>query len=632
MKTTIVFLLLFFIFSTQGNSQDLPKFGKIDIKDLQMVNYQPDSSAEAVVLFDNGVGEIKFDQNRSVFYVEFERHTRIKILTTDGYNWANVEVPLYRDGSKKEIISSVSAITHTLEGGKVISTKMDKNAIFDEQVNDYWDNKKFTLPNVKVGSVIEFSYKISSTFIFNFPDWTFQRNIPTVRSQFVAKIPDYFKFERYMQGYHPVTSFQEDAEMETINLQIKNKNNNRLGQGTTTTSNTKISYKKDLLTIVSDNIPAFRKEPYMASSSDFISKLNFELSTISMPNSAPQNFLGTWGTINKTMLETNSYSTDLNGSGFLKNEVASLIENAVSDDDKIQRIFDHVQSKVKWDNRNRKFLDSSFKGVIEEGEGSSAEINLLLINMLRKAGFEADPVMISTRSNGAIREYFPVSNQFNYVIAVVERGEVDLLLDATDRTLPMNLLPVRCLNGNGWRVSDLRAGWIALNSGGQLGTSSFAEMSINEEGALVGKVEVNYLDYTGSAMRTKALGDEKRFKEEIEETQGWEITSLELKKEEDLKKPFGASFLMKSTSNIENLGDLIYINPFLIDKLEENPFKLEERQFPVDFASNQTSNYVFMLKVPEGYMVESLPQNIALGLPKTMDCIPLSPSRQTEKS
>lgn len=590
------------------------KFGDFSMEELKMTKYALDSSAEAVVLWDNGVGEIKYAQNRG-FYIEFERHTKIKILSTDGYSWADVEVALYKDGSSKEKITNIKALTHTLDGDKVVSTKMEKDAIFDEAMNEYWDNAKFTLPNVKVGSVIEYSYKISSDYIFNFPDWTFQKNIPTVRSQFVAKIPEYFKFERYMQGYHPVTSFSEEAEMETINLQIKNENNNRLGQRATTSSNTKISYKKDLLTIISDNIPAFRKEPYVASSSDFISKLNFELSTISMPNAAPQNFLGTWGTINKTMLETNSYSTDLNGSGFLKAEVASLTADAVSDEDKIQRIFDFVRSKVKWNSMNRKFLDSSFKNVIDDGEGSSAEINLLLINMLRKAGFEADPVMISTRTNGAIREYFPVSNQFNYVIAVVERGEVDLLLDATDRTLPMNLLPVRCLNGNGWRVSDLRAGWIALNSNGQLGTSSFAEMRINEEGDLIGKVEVNYLDYSGSAMRTKALGDEKKFKQEIEETHGWEVTALELKKAEDLEKPFGASFEIKSTSQMETLGDLIYINPFLVDKFEENPFKLEERQFPVDFASNQTSNYVFMLKIPEGFMVESMPQNIALGLP-----------------
>ncbi|PIQ48296.1 MAG: hypothetical protein COW03_10665 [Cytophagales bacterium CG12_big_fil_rev_8_21_14_0_65_40_12] len=590
------------------------KFGDFSMEELKMTKYALDSSAEAVVLWDNGVGEIKYAQNRG-FYIEFERHTKIKILSTDGYSWADVEVALYKDGSSKEKITNIKALTHTLDGDKVVSTKMDKDAIFDEAMNEYWDNVKFTLPNVKVGSVIEYSYKISSDYIFNFPDWTFQKNIPTVRSQFVAKIPEYFKFERYMQGYHPVTSFSEEAEMETINLQIKNENNNRLGQRATTSSNTKISYKKDLLTIISDNIPAFRKEPYVASSSDFISKLNFELSTISMPNAAPQNFLGTWGTINKTMLETNSYSTDLNSSGFLKAEVASITADAVSDEDKIQRIFDFVRSKVKWNSMNRKFLDSSFKNVIDDGEGSSAEINLLLINMLRKAGFEADPVMISTRTNGAIREYFPVSNQFNYVIAIVERGEVDLLLDATDRTLPMNLLPVRCLNGNGWRVSDLRAGWIALNSNGQLGTSSFAEMRINEEGDLIGKVEVNYLDYSGSAMRTKALGDEKKFKQEIEETHGWEVTALELKKAEDLEKPFGASFEIKSTSQMETLGDLIYINPFLVDKFEENPFKLEERQFPVDFASNQTSNYVFMFKIPEGFMVESMPQNIALGLP-----------------
>ena len=64
---------------------------------------------------------------------------------------------------------------------------------------------KFTLPNARQGSIVEVSYRVVSDFLFNFQDWEFQHSIPTRWSEYRAVIPEYFYYERYTQGYVPLT-------------------------------------------------------------------------------------------------------------------------------------------------------------------------------------------------------------------------------------------------------------------------------------------------------------------------------------------------------------------------------------------------------------------------------------------
>lgn len=613
MKTLFISSVCTLLFSLQAYSQESIKFGKIDIKDLEMTTYEPDSSAEAVVLWDEGTSQLSYDQRKG-FYLVFERHTRIKILTKQGYDWANVEVPLYHSGQDKEKVSGLKGATYFLENGKMKTVKLGKEAIFDEKVSENWDNKKFTLANVTEGAIIEYQYRIDSDFIFNFQDWSFQRNIPTVTSQYTAKIPEYFRYEKFMQGFHPLSDIKEDRETENIILSYK-ENADQGYVKKTNYSTESLSFTKNVTTWLAKDVPAFREEPYMSNLNDYISRINFELASTRYPNQPVKQYMGTWESINKTMLESEAYSTDLNTSGFLKEDVSALTAEAKTDEERIQNIYHYVKSKVKWDNRNRMYPTSSFRKVLDDGEGSSADINLLLVNMLRKAGFESDPVLISTRGHGMIREYFPLSSQFNYVMAVADIDGNYLLLDATDRSLPINLLPTRCLNGQGWRVSKDRAGWVGLNTKGNEGYSAFVEMKIGENGSLGGKIDINYLDYSASNMRNRKLREEDNFKKYIEESRGWAVSTMELKGDDNIYQPFRMICEADANNQIENLGDLIYIDPFIVGKVDENPFKLEERQFPVDFGTGQSYNYVFTLEVPEGYKVESLPQNISMSLP-----------------
>jgi len=178
--------------------KDPIKYGDVPLEDLKMTTYPLDSSASAVVLADYGQSTLKYNQNTG-FSILFERILRIKILTKDGLDWATVSVPLYHDGSTDEKLTSLRATTYNLENGKVVETKLKGDGTFNEKLSENLDIAKFTLPNVRQGSVIDVSYKVTSEFLFNFQDWDFQRTIPTRWSEYRTNIPEFYHYEKYQQ-------------------------------------------------------------------------------------------------------------------------------------------------------------------------------------------------------------------------------------------------------------------------------------------------------------------------------------------------------------------------------------------------------------------------------------------------
>src|SRR5690348_10162442 len=130
------------IFSLSVSAQKSPvKFGDIPMDDMTMTTYAPDSSASAVILVD--YGEAYIMATSAAAKMTFERHIRIKILKEDGTSWANAIIPLFSGG--EETVSGLKAVTYNLENGKIVESKMSKDAIFKEKFNRYIDHEKFTL-------------------------------------------------------------------------------------------------------------------------------------------------------------------------------------------------------------------------------------------------------------------------------------------------------------------------------------------------------------------------------------------------------------------------------------------------------------------------------------------------------
>ncbi|HCZ36654.1 MAG TPA: hypothetical protein DHV26_12090, partial [Cytophagales bacterium] len=164
-----VSLLAFAVsFSSVAFAQKSPiKFGDVPIEDLKMTYYAKDSSAAAVVLVDYGEAYLSITSQTA--QLTFERHVRIKILRKEGLKWGDVAILLRQAGSREERVSNLKATTYNLTDGKVAESKLNKDGIFKEKFNRSFIQQKFTMPDVKEGSVIEYSYKVNTignTFVF----------------------------------------------------------------------------------------------------------------------------------------------------------------------------------------------------------------------------------------------------------------------------------------------------------------------------------------------------------------------------------------------------------------------------------------------------------------------------------
>lgn len=613
-RLVIIFCLLIIPFISWAQV-DI-KYGDIEPEDFEIISFNGDSSVSAIVLADIGFSEIQYDPNNG-WYLYFERHKRVKVINTEGFDQADISIPLYESNGSSEKLGSFKASTYNLDGKKVNETKVKKRDGFEEKVNENWSQMKFTMPDVKAGSIIEYSYDVRSDFLFNLQDWTFQNSIPTLWSEYRVLVPEYFIYQRIMQGFHPFILNEEGTTSGTITIMDRTRTGSS-SRGVTTagqTTTNRYDYMKYVNHWGAENIPAFKPEPYMSSVENYISKVEFELASTKDGNGSITKYMGTWGEINKTMLENQDFGGRLSGNGFLNDIVTTATAGKSSQIEKVQAIFNYVRSNVEWDGYYRRYADESFRNVLDKGTGTSAEINLLLINMLRKADIEAYPILLSTRNNGFIKKDFAISSQFNYVLAeVVVDGET-MLIDATNRSLPMDLLPTRDLNVEGLRVSETNSGWVELSTKGTYTTIISAALDLDESGSISGEVSARYMGYSAANMRSDYNDEDEDFKETYAEDYEWTIDSLSVEGEREITEPFYVTYQMETQKGVETLGDLIYVNPFVLGRIDENPFKLEAREFPVDFIASQRFTYSMTLNIPEGYIVDELPEQTAMALP-----------------
>jgi hypothetical protein len=582
---TIVLSIILF----EGQAQRSPiKFGEIPMEDMKMNSYKEDSSASAVVLVDYGVAYITF--NVSSASLIFERHVRIKILKKDGLKWADAKIMTYHSGSSEEKVSNLKAATYNLEGGNIAETKMSKDAIFKEKFNNYFNVQKFTLPNVKEGSVIEYSYKINSDFLQNFPDWEFQKEIPVVHSEYWAMIPDFFIFEKYLQGYIPLTSFE-----------VKSKTNT--------------DFNENANHYVMKNVPAFKAEPYMTCEEDYLSKINFALSHISWPGRLVQEIMGSWEKLNAELLEDENFGKVISRSGFLKDLVAEITAGITDPMKKVEAIHTYIKQNIEWDGMKDKYADN-LKKVIENKKGTAADINLMLASMLDKAGFKVNMVLLSTRDHGIVRPSYPMEKQFNYVICELQLDDKTMLLDATEKYLPLNTLPERCLNGQGLVVSALQYHWIDVATKTKAKTIINAELSLLKTGELNGNLQFAKYGYDALQMRkTYNVKGEPDYVKDFLGSKTWQVEKTEFESIKEIDKPTKETHQLSIDDHTSVVGDIIYINPFVIGQVKENPFNLAERLYPVDFGPSIEQMYLGKITIPEGYVIEELPQSKILVLP-----------------
>ena len=602
MRITALILIIFIgslqsVFSQKNNA----KFGKFSEEEIAMLSYPADPSANAVVLFDKGEFFPRFTIDNG-FVFDYERHLRIKIFKKEALDYADVRIFFFRD----EKIIDLQASSFNIDNGILQETKISKDNIFDEKITKTRRLKKLTIPDVREGSIIEYKYTVTNVS-YDIPNWLFQRvEIPTVWSEYKASIPSFFEFSRFSQGEVP---FQIEEETQ--------KNNTTL----------RLNYNTTELHFAQENIPALKPEPYMSAEKDYLSQINFDIRAIYKPeiegeangtgyllrNGAPIKQNRTMEMLGAELLE-DVYDSPLTSDKFTSSTASACIAGKTTTEEKVAAIYEYVGKNYQSNNYNWIWMSQSMEKLINNKKGSPSEINLLMINLLRRAGIQAFPVAISTREHGQINPFRVTLDAFNHIITAIENDDQSItLIDAAAWPCPPGMLPEEDLNQEGMLMRSTKdITWVPLQNKANMRSAFQSDLTIDENGKVSGKINFSETGYGAVSARIYSKGiNAETFVQELFPdlfVDGF-ISNLSLENLNAWLEPnVKGSFEYTSESMTTTSGNKIFFIPSLGLGLKENPFKNPERKYAIDLGTPFSVAYSLKYHIPSGYKVEEAPK------------------------
>jgi hypothetical protein len=607
MKKITLLLLLLMSFSAMSQKYEL---GKVTIAELEEKTHPLEPSAGAAILYSKGVSKMTYSDNAG-FTLVTEVQMKIKIYNKEGYDWANKVITFYSTDSDREIVDIDNAATYNLVGGSIKKTKLKSEGEFTEKVNKLWKQKKIMMPDVKEGSIVEYEYTIRSPFATVLPEWRFQESIPVNHSEYTTRIPEFYEFKPNFRGY-----FTPKVTRTSTTASVTSTSKERTGVyvSKTTFSTDKTDFKENVTVYSLDKLPSMQDESYVSNIDNYLASVEHELSIMKYPNSPIKMYSNSWEDVANTIYKYDDFGPELKRTGYFETDVTALIAGVNSPAEKATLIFNYVKNRMNWNKFNGYSCDTGVKKAYTDKVGNTAEINLM-----RFAGLNADPVLVSTRSNKIA--LFPARSAFNYVIAAVEINGKTLLMDATTKWAMPNILPVRAVNWNGRLIrKDGTSAEIPLTPQGLSREVVSMSATLDKEGKVTGKARDTYFDYNAFLFRENYNGlSQESYLEKLEKGyKGMEISNYKLSNDKDLSKPVVEDYDFTNNNVADIIGDKMYINPMLFLAKAENPFKQEKRQYPIDFVFPHQDKYTIGINLPEGYALESLPQPVSLTMEDNM--------------
>lgn len=597
---TSALLLFCFLFARLALAQFDHGFkaGQVTFGELGMKTYAKDSTANAVVL--NEFGETWIDNNEPHNLLHYY-HVKIKILNSKGFDKANFEVPLYRDGNNRERVTKIEASTFNLESNRITESKLDSKKVFTENKSKYLDLVKFTLPNIQEGSVVEVRYYVESPFRFTFKSWAFQSDIPKVQTEYWARIPANYHYNITLRGFYKLDKNESEVVKDCF---------------------TPGPYKADcsLIKYAMRDVPAFVEEDFMTAKSNFLSSLNFELSELHYFDGRKDKVTKEWKDVDQELRAHAEFGGQLRrGKEIFKDNLAQALAAEPDSLKKARHIYDFIKNWYTWNDYYGKYSDLGIKKAFDSKTGNVADINLSLVAALNHAGFQADPVILSTRENGAPVELHPVMTDFNYVIAKVYIQGQSYLLDATDPFLFFGTIPVRCLNGKG-RVMSSRGPsyWLDIKPMAKAKQVSIVSLTLEPAGHFKGKAAFTTDGYEALQERKKitSFNSQEEYIESVDEK--WnkiKILKYDIANLRQLDKTLNQTYDVEIEGFDHLNKNKLFLNPFFIGDWSKNPFTARERLYPVDLGAPIEDHFSVTLDYPADFEVSNLPAPIAISLP-----------------
>ncbi len=599
MKTKTLLMLLVVMASLNAFSQKV-KFRKIPVDLLKQTAHPLDSQAEAAYIYKSC--RVYYVFNEDHFDLLTDVHLRLKIYKKEGLGWGDFKIGYHERGG----ISQFKAYTYNLVNGEVVETKLDNEEYNTEEFNKVIRRRTFAMPNLAPGSVIDLTFLITEPASISLTPYFLQHSIPVDYVEYEVETPEYFIFNKSTKGLPLAMERSSESKSGVINLR---------GQSGG------INYSIGVDRYVAQNVPALKDEPFVPNMENYRSAVTYELSFIRDFDRKVTNFSSTWDDI------ANRYMTDEYFGKQLEARLSDLdpvVEMAMQlpEEERYRFVYYYVRDHYNWNEYNGEFSPKGLKKFIENKSGNAGDINLLLINLLNKAGVKAIPLVLSTREQGFLNWSYPSLGQINYVIAAIPQGEDYLFLDATAKYLDAGYLPGRTLNLDGVLITHDRKGIrISLENPNKGNVQNMVLSELTDDLLIKGQARTIYSGYKASVARNDVKDAEKGegyTKELHDRFPNLDVISFKDTGSDSTAAKVVHNLQFELSGQADEAGDLIYLNPMMIWQDLENVFKTEKREFPVFYNSYGTEKHSITITLPINIQVESLPAPVRMSLPDNL--------------
>ncbi len=604
-------VLLFCVFKSYSQNKLPINFGQLSLSDFTINSPLVSADASAVIIAD--YGDTKFTGNaKGWFTYVFKKQKRIKILDKRAFNLATLQILLYRNNDSQDKVEHLTAVTYNVEDGKVIEKKLNSNDIFDEKIDKNYSYKKFILPAVKEGSIIEYSYTVKSDFEFNLPAWEFQSNVcPTLWSEYNVTIPSLLSYMSFFQGDHAFFINTGSEAFQSYSIR-RNRETGSLIQGQE--EKLTVSTPTIIHRWVMKEVLAFNVENYISSPSNYIDKISFQLyKTYDGENY--HDVANNWMKLTDDLMKREDFGLPLTEDNYWLDEILqTVVKDGENQLQTARRIYYYVQNNYTCTDHSNKYIETTLRNVVKKKSGTVGDINLLLVALLQRKYISALPVLLSTTDVGRNKPSYPLMEKLNYTICQAKINSIDYYLDATQPFLSFGKLPLNCYNGHARVISkDTTAVYFLADSIKEI--SLVNTLVSNTDQGMKGTYHntmgfFESLDIKNRIARSNINGYQNGLKDAYLED--FLIDDIIVDSFQTPEGPVSVKFdfNLKSFQN----SDIVYFNPLFGEALRKNPFAAAERIYPVEMPYKIEKIYTLNMEIPAGYKIEELPKSVLVKL------------------
>jgi hypothetical protein len=597
---TLFFLLCLWGVRSPAQDKHIRELSPVSAADFAPIPSPGADSSSAIILAD--IGQVRFVGNEhGWFSYVFQRHRRVKILNKKAFDdLANVYIELYRPYENPEKLDKVSASTFNLENGQVAEVKLEKKDVYEDRQRGDWTQMRFTLPGVREGSIIDYTYTINSPWVEFLPTWQFQsERYPCLWSELTVDIPQALFYTVVKQGIHRYAVDKGDVGGGSYRVGD--------GHGGWMAVDATVTQHHWLM----KDIPAFQTEGFLFCPENYVDKIDFQLAKTYDGQEYTDHY-NSWKQATEQLMGRSSFGASLDDDD---QSVTDCVNKAIAGGGdfgaQAREIYYYLTQNFTCDNHENIFISSHLRDVVRKHSGTVGDINLLLAAMLRKIGLKADPVVLTTREHGFNLAAYPILERLDYVIVrTVINGNV-VYLDAAHPKLGFGQLDQDCYNGHARIISKTDSGSVYFEADSlQERKTTVVFISTTEKGA-EGTWESTLGPQESYKLR-KHVSDqgEKAYFKNIQTEYGEDVTISDggIDSLDQPEAPVKVHYSFKLRPGEDNAK--IYVNPFIGAGLRNNPFVAAERKYPIEMAYVSDDLYVFTVQIPDGYTVEELPKSV----------------------